>query len=65
MLDLKGKDILDGAQFTREEIDGIMTVADDFRKKLDKQPGLDLLKGYVMAALFFEPSTVNPNGLSF
>ncbi|MEI8131576.1 MAG: aspartate carbamoyltransferase [Leptolinea sp.] len=57
MLNLKGKDILDGAQFTREEIDGIMTVADEFRKKLDKQPGLDLLKGHVMAALFFEPST--------
>jgi len=57
MLNLKGKDILDGAQFTREEIDGIMTVANEFRKKLDNQPGLDLLKGHVMAALFFEPST--------
>ncbi len=57
MLDLKGKDILDGAQFTREEIDGIMEVADDFRKQLDRHPGLDLLKGYVLGALFFEPST--------
>lgn len=57
MLDLKGKDILDGAQFTREQIDGIMQIAGDFRKKLEDQPGLDLLKGHVMAALFFEPST--------
>jgi len=57
MVDLKGKDILDGAQFTREEIDCILDVADDFRKQLDTQKGLDLLKGYVLAALFFEPST--------
>jgi aspartate carbamoyltransferase catalytic subunit len=57
MIDLKGKDILHGAQFSREEIDGIMQVADDFRKKLETQPGLDLLRGYVMGALFFEPST--------
>jgi aspartate carbamoyltransferase catalytic subunit len=57
MIDLKGKDILDGAQFTREEIDHIMQVAEDFRIQLQDKPGLDLMKGYVMAALFFEPST--------
>ena len=28
-----------------------------FKKQLDTQKGLDLLKGYVLAALFFEPST--------
>ena len=54
---LKGKDILDGAQFTREEIDAIMTLADDFRGQLSERRGLDLLKGAVLAALFFEPST--------
>lgn len=57
MSTLTGKDILDGAQFTREEIDGLMDLADDFRKKVDAQHGVDLLKGYVLAALFFEPST--------
>jgi len=57
MSNLKGKDILSGAQFSRDDIDAILNTADDFRKKLQKQPGLDLLKGYVMAALFFEPST--------
>ncbi len=57
MVDLKGKDILDGAQFSREEIDAILDKAADFRKALENQRGLDLLKGYVMAALFFEPST--------
>ncbi len=57
MVDLKGKDILDGAQFTREEIEHIMAVADGFRAQLERARGLDLLKGYVMGALFFEPST--------
>jgi aspartate carbamoyltransferase catalytic subunit len=57
MYDLKGKDILDGAQFTRDQIDGIMDVAADFRTKLESERGLDLLKGYVLAAIFFEPST--------
>ncbi|HEY3343992.1 MAG TPA: aspartate carbamoyltransferase [Anaerolineaceae bacterium] len=57
MVNLKGIDILDGAQFSREEIDRIMNVADDFRKELELYPSLDTLKGYVLAALFFEPST--------
>jgi aspartate carbamoyltransferase len=60
MTGLKGKDILDGAQFTREEIDLIMRVADDFRDQLQAKPdhpALDLMRGYVLATLFFEPST--------
>jgi aspartate carbamoyltransferase len=57
MVNLKGKDILDGAQFTREEIDFVMATADDFRLQLKDKPALDLVKGYVLATLFFEPST--------
>lgn len=57
MVDLKGKDILDGAQFTREELEHVMAVADDLRKQLVDKPALDLMKGYVLATLFFEPST--------
>ncbi len=57
MASLKGKDILDGAQFTREEIEAIMALADDFRGQLKERRGLDLLRGAVLAALFFEPST--------
>jgi aspartate carbamoyltransferase len=57
MVDLKGKDILDGAQFTREEIEHIMAVADGFRRQLQDKPALDLMRGYVLATLFFEPST--------
>jgi aspartate carbamoyltransferase catalytic subunit len=57
MADLKGKDILDGAQFAREEVERVTAVADDFRKQLETKPGLDLMRGYVLATLFFEPST--------
>ncbi len=54
---LRGKDILDGAQFTREELERIMDVAAEFQARLQRTPSLDLLSGYVMATLFFEPST--------
>jgi aspartate carbamoyltransferase len=57
MVNLKGKDILDGAQFTREEIEHIMAVADDLRRQLQDKPALDLMRGYLLATLFFEPST--------
>jgi len=57
MVDLKNKDILDGAQFTREELEHILSVAEDMRTRLEKQRSLDLMKGYVLGALFFEPST--------
>ena len=57
MVSLKGKDILDGAQFSREEIDDVMALADDFRGRVKDQPAVDVMKGYVLATLFFEPST--------
>lgn len=57
MTSFKGMDILDGAQFSREDLDCIMEVASGFQKKVEQHEPLDLLKGYVLAALFFEPST--------
>ncbi len=57
MVDFRGKDILDGAQFTREELEYIMNVAADMRERLEKHRSLDLMKGYLLGALFFEPST--------
>ena len=57
MVSLKDKDILDGAQFSREEIDYVMALADDFRSQIKNKPAVDLMKGYVLATLFFEPST--------
>jgi aspartate carbamoyltransferase len=57
MVDLKGMDILDGAQFSREELERIMEVAIYFRNQLEEKKPIKLLEGYLMAALFFEPST--------
>jgi aspartate carbamoyltransferase len=52
-----GKDILHGDQFTRDDLDGIIKLSDEFRLKLDNTASLDLLKGNVLGAIFFEPST--------
>lgn len=55
--DFKGKHILHGNQFAKEDFDKIMQVANDFEKGLEKGQTYDLMKGKVLAALFFEPST--------
>jgi aspartate carbamoyltransferase len=57
MLDFRGKDILDGAQFTREELEYIMDVAENLRNRLNRHHSLSNMQGYVMGSLFFEPST--------
>src|SRR4030042_788622 len=57
MASLKGKDILHGNQFTRKDIDAIIKVASEFEKELKKKDGLPLLKGKIIATLFYEPST--------
>jgi aspartate carbamoyltransferase catalytic subunit len=51
----KGRDIISMREFDREEIDYILDTATDMIAIEEK--GSDLLKGKVMAALFFEPST--------
>ena len=57
MTSLKGKDILHGNQFSKEDIDTILQVAAGFEKDLQNKGSLPLLPGKIMAALFFEPST--------
>ncbi len=54
---LKGRDILHGNQFSRKDIDGMIKIASDFEKELKKKDSLTLLKGKILATLFFEPST--------
>lgn len=55
--DFKGKHILHGNQFSKEDLDKIMQVADEFEQGLEKGQTYDLMKGKVLATLFFEPST--------
>jgi aspartate carbamoyltransferase len=57
MVSLKGKDILHGNQFSKNDIDGIIKIASNFEKELRKKDSLTLLKGRILATLFFEPST--------
>jgi len=57
MVNLKGKDILHGNQFSKKEIEGIIEITSDFEKELKKKESLTLLKGKILATLFFEPST--------
>ena len=54
-MDFKGRHIISIKQFTREELDYILDVA----KRIEKyyKAGTDLLKGKILATLFFEPST--------
>ena len=51
----KGRDIVSIKDFTREEIDYILKVSEEMEKYV--KTGSDLLKGKIMATLFFEPST--------
>jgi aspartate carbamoyltransferase len=57
MTNLKGKDILHGNQFSKKDIDGIIKIGSNFEKELKKKDSLTLLKGKILATLFFEPST--------
>jgi aspartate carbamoyltransferase len=54
---LKGKDILHGNQFSKKDVEGIIKIASEFEKELKKKNSLTLLKGKILATLFFEPST--------
>ena len=54
---LKGRDILHGNQFSRREIDLVLKVASELEKDLKKKDSLSLLRGKILATLFFEPST--------
>lgn len=55
MRPFKGRDVISVLDLTREEIDYILDKADSIMGLASENP--DMLKGRVMAILFFEPST--------
>jgi aspartate carbamoyltransferase catalytic subunit len=57
MVSLKGKDILHGNQFSKRDVEGIIKIASNLERQLKKKDSLTLLKGKILATLFFEPST--------
>ncbi len=52
-----GKDIISVKQFNREDVEYIFAVAHEMRTMVDRVGTFDLLKGKILANLFYEPST--------
>lgn len=52
-----GKDILSVKQFVRSDLDYIFGVAHEMREMVERVGSFDLLKGKILANLFYEPST--------
>jgi aspartate carbamoyltransferase len=52
-----GQHILSVAQFTRPDLEYIFAVAEDMRTMVERVGTFDLLKGKILAKLFYEPST--------
>lgn len=56
-ISFKGRDILSTEQFSREDILHVCEVAKSFEPVAQKREMSDIMKGCVMASLFYEPST--------
>lgn len=54
---LTGHDIISVDQFDRDALSYIFTRSQEMRELVARVGGCDLLKGYVLACLFYEPST--------
>jgi len=52
-----GKDILSVKQFSRQDLEYIFGVAHEMREMVTRVGSFDLLKGKILANLFYEPST--------
>ncbi|MEW5869643.1 MAG: aspartate carbamoyltransferase [Chloroflexota bacterium] len=52
-----GKDILTVKQFSRQDLEYIFGVAHEMRETVERIGTFDLLKGKILANLFYEPST--------
>ena len=52
-----GKDIITVKQFTREDLEYVFGVAHEMRGMVERLGTFDLLKGKILANLFYEPST--------
>ncbi len=52
-----GKDILSVKQFTRSDLNYVFSVAHEMRVMVERVGTFDLLKGKILANLFYEPST--------
>ncbi len=56
-MSLKAKDLISAADLTKAEVDEILKESDVMLSYLTKRKSPDILKGKILATLFFEPST--------
>lgn len=56
-MDFKGADILSTKLFSKSDIEKVLETAREFLPYARKEKTSELLKGHLMAALFYEPST--------
>ncbi|MBN2001959.1 MAG: aspartate carbamoyltransferase, partial [Anaerolineae bacterium] len=54
---MTGQDILSVEQFDREQLFYIFSRSHEMRELVERVGACDLLKGYILACLFYEPST--------
>ncbi|MCB0164358.1 MAG: aspartate carbamoyltransferase [Anaerolineae bacterium] len=54
---LTGKDVISVSQFNMDKIDYVFARAREMREMVNRVGAVDLLKGFVLACLFYEPST--------
>ena len=52
-----GKDIISVKQFSRDDLEYVFGVAHEMRGMVERVGTFDLLKGKILANLFYEPST--------
>jgi len=53
----KGRDVISIRDFSKEDIEFVLKVAERLEKELKEKGSLDYARGRVLATLFFEPST--------
>jgi len=56
-VNLTGRDVLSITQFSLEELSHLFALAGQMRQFISQAGCIDLLRGYIMAAVFCEPST--------
>jgi aspartate carbamoyltransferase catalytic subunit len=53
----KGMDVISALQFSRSDIEFLISVAEDLRRVYERGGSLDIARGKIMFTAFFEPST--------
>ncbi|ASJ00013.1 aspartate carbamoyltransferase [Thermococcus gorgonarius] len=56
-MDWKGRDVISIRDFSKEDIEFVLNVAERLEEELKEKGSLDYARGKILATLFFEPST--------